>query len=271
MLLHRLLTAGVLIAILVPTIVWGSVPGVAVLVAIASSVALWELCMGLSALKSALNRWLTLAIGLAVVGGFYVCPIKDSLAVAALFPLLVLVVHLALYKVIENTVESASQMMLALGYVAVPLSHAILMRQLDVGVAWVLFVLVVICLGDTGAYFAGKYLGKHSLVPTVSPAKTVEGLGGVVVGSLVGMVAMKIVFPDLPALKPLLVVTLVLAAVGPLGDLLASAIKRRAGIKDFGSIIPGHGGIMDRADSLIPAFPVLYHLLVISGLATTAS
>jgi phosphatidate cytidylyltransferase len=176
-----------------------------------------------------------------------------------------LLIHLLLYDVIENTVESASQMVLALGYVVVPLCHAILMRRLDMGITLVLFTLIVVCLGDTGAYFTGKYLGKHSLAPKVSPSKTVEGLGGVLAGGLVGMVLMKTIAPYLPGYEVLLPLTLVLVVAGPVGDLIASALKRRLKIKDFGSAIRGHGGLMDRADSLIVAFPTGYYFLILTG------
>jgi phosphatidate cytidylyltransferase len=179
------------------------------------------------------------------------------------FPLIVLLVHLFLYEKIQQTVESASQMIFAVGYVIVPLSHAILIRRLDLGVPWIFFVMVVICLGDAGAYFVGRSYGKHRFSGKVSPSKTVEGLGGGVSGNLLGMVVSRLLFPELPAFEVLLVLTLLLALAGPLGDLSASAIKRRLAIKDFGSIMPGHGGVMDRADSLIFAFPTTYYFLLL--------
>jgi phosphatidate cytidylyltransferase len=81
------------------------------------------------------------------------------------------------------------------------------------------------------------------------------------------MLVMKIVFPSLPPLSVLIPVTLLLAVVGPLGDLVASALKRRLEIKDFGSLMRGHGGVLDRADALIPSFPTVYYFLILSGSA----
>jgi phosphatidate cytidylyltransferase len=158
-------------------------------------------------------------------------------------------------------------MIFVLAYVSIPLAHAILLRRLEFGIAWVFFVLVVICLGDAGAYFAGKYRGRHRFSANVSPSKTIEGLLGGVAGNFAGMLIIKLIFLDLAPWGTLARLTVLLAVAGPLGDLAASAIKRRLKIKDFGTIFPGHGGVLDRADSLIPAFPAAYYFLVLSGLA----
>jgi phosphatidate cytidylyltransferase len=265
MLLTRIITAAVAVAILVPVVVWGRVQGVAVLVAVFSGIAVWELARSLPGLKGFPRQQLTLLLGLAIVAAFYALPYKAVPAVLVWFPLLVVVLHLLLYNVIENTVESVGQMIFAPAYAVVPLCHAILLERLEDGTAWVFFVLVVVCLGDAGAYFTGKYRGKHRFSAKVSPSKTVEGLVGGVVGNFVGMLIMKLVQPDLPSLLVLSQLTLLLAVAGPFGDLCASAVKRRLAIKDFGTLLPGHGGVMDRADSLILAFPAAFHFLILSG------
>ncbi len=265
MLLTRVITAAVAIAVLVPVLIWGRVEGVAVLVALFSGVAVWELARNFPGLKGFPRQELTLALGLAIVAAFYVFPYKAVPAVLAWFPLVVIVLHLLLYNVIENTVESIGQMIFAPAYAAVPLGHAILLARLETGVSWVFFVLVVICLGDAGAYFAGKYTGKHRFSAKVSPSKTIEGLAGGVAGNFVGMLLMKLINPDLQSFRVLIEITVLLAIAGPVGDLCASAIKRRLAIKDFGALLPGHGGVMDRADSLILAFPTAFHFLILSG------
>lgn len=267
MLRDRIIAAGVLIALIVPLLIWGGVEGVTLLVALAVCVGLLELCAALPGLRPTLVRVLTVATGLALVGAFYFLAIPGLFAVVIFLPLFVLILHLIFYHSIENTVDSASHMILALAYVAIPLGHAILMRKFDHGVGWVFLVLFVVCLGDTGAYFAGKRFGKHRLVPTISPSKTVEGLAGVIAGGFVGMVIVKLADPGLAPLKTLVPLTVLLAFAGPVGDLIASALKRRLQVKDFGSLLPGHGGLMDRADSLIMAFPVGYHFLVLTEYA----
>jgi len=265
MLKARILSAAVAVAILVPALVYGQVEGVACLVAALAGIALWELVRALKGLAGNRRQGVALGLGLALVASFYAVPFRAVPALLAGFPLLVILLHLFLYDFIENTIESSSLMVFALAYAIVPLSHAILLAKLDFGIAWVFFVLAVICLGDAGAYFAGKNYGKHHISRRVSPGKTLEGFLGGLAGNLAGMMALKLIVPGLPGWRGLFVLALILGVLGPLGDLCASAIKRRLEIKDFGAIMPGHGGILDRADSLIPAFPATYYFLVIGG------
>ncbi len=123
------------------------------------------------------------------------------------------------------------------------------------GAILVLLVMLVVWAADTGAYFAGKALGKTKLMPNVSPSKTIEGLAG---GLVMTMVVVTIVMYISPQQEPGLVVcvTLVVALASALGDLSESMFKRIADIKDSGNILPGHGGILDRVDSLTAAFPI---------------
>lgn len=265
MLRDRVITAAIIIAILVPLFLFGGVLGIAFVVAALGGAAVWELARCLPALRESPGKQLTLALGFGIIAAFYLFPYGTLLAVLAWYPLLVILIHLILFHKIERTLESASEMIFVLAYIIVPLSHAILVRRLEPGIAWIFFVMVVVCFGDVGAYFGGRYLGKNRFSKTISPSKTVEGLGGGLVGSLLGMLGVKMVFPGLPSIWYLLVLTLILAVAGPVGDLTASMIKRRLGIKDFGSIMPGHGGVLDRADSLIPAFPVTFYFLILIG------
>jgi phosphatidate cytidylyltransferase len=266
MLLARVITAAAIIVVIVPVLILGKLEGTVALVAVFCAAAMWELSGNLEAIKKTLARALTLVVGFAVIAGFYFLPPRAALAVVVGCPLVVLLLHLFLYNVIENTVESVIQMIFVLAYAVIPLSHAILLGRLDLGIVWIFFVLTVVSLGDAGAYFTGKYLGRHRFSKNVSPNKTIEGLLGGVAGNLVGMFALKALVPDLCPLRVLVPLTLVLAVVAPLGDLCASALKRRMQIKDFGSLLPGHGGVMDRADALIFAFPATYHFLLVAGL-----
>ncbi|RRJ85105.1 phosphatidate cytidylyltransferase [Aestuariirhabdus litorea] len=133
--------------------------------------------------------------------------------------------------------------------------------------SWILimFLLFLVWGADVGAYFAGKYLGRHKLAPKVSPKKTWEGvLGGIVTVVLVALVAQ----PYLPfkELGPLLGVTVFVALVSVLGDLAESMFKRERGIKDSSQLLPGHGGILDRIDSLTAAIPLFaLALMVMAG------
>jgi phosphatidate cytidylyltransferase len=122
----------------------------------------------------------------------------------------------------------------------------------------VLFVLVVMWLGDTGAYFAGRFLGKHKLYEAVSPKKTWEGAFGGLAGSLVAAIVMKLVRMDHVAWVDVILLALPGAALGQMGDLVESLFKRSTGVKDSGAIWPGHGGILDRIDAVLFFAPYVY-------------
>ena len=119
------------------------------------------------------------------------------------------------------------------------------------GLAWSLFAIVVLWLSDTGAYLVGRAVGRTPLIPAISPKKTVEGLaGGLVVAVLAGLLANSLFGLDLPLWAALMAAALI-AVAGVFGDLAESLLKRQAGVKDSGALIPGHGGILDRIDALL--------------------
>lgn len=125
------------------------------------------------------------------------------------------------------------------------------LHRLPHGGAWVLLAMWIAWASDTGAYFAGRYFGARPLAPRVSPKKTVEGALGGLAGSLTGALAAHFGFmPDLP-LPDALVLGLVAGALGQMGDLVESLVKRGAKVKDSGAILPGHGGLLDRVDALM--------------------
>ena len=104
---------------------------------------------------------------------------------------------------------------------------------------------------DTAAYFTGRFLGRHKLYPAISPSKTVEGAVGGLFGGLAAAIACRATFFPALTLRDCLMVAVPGAVIGPIGDLLESMIKRSAGVKDSGRMLPGHGGILDRVDALL--------------------
>lgn len=126
----------------------------------------------------------------------------------------------------------------------------------------VLMILLLAWIGDTGAYFAGRFLGKHKLYPEVSPKKTWEGAVGGLAGSLAAVAAMKVL--RLESLSWLDVVLLAVpgGVLGQLGDLVESLIKRSVGVKDSGALLPGHGGMLDRIDAVLFIAPYVYLYLL---------
>lgn len=141
------------------------------------------------------------------------------------------------------------------------------LRLFPHGFAWVVCALVITWGNDTSAYFAGRFLGKHKLYPTVSPNKTWEGFVGGMCGSIVGLFIMRaFFFPALPVSGCLLVGALG-GVMGPLGDLCESVLKRAYQVKDSGTLLPGHGGMLDRIDALIFNAPLVLLYAVTLGRA----
>jgi phosphatidate cytidylyltransferase len=162
-------------------------------------------------------------------------------------------------------------------YIGWLLSHFILLRGLRTplsssiftplgiqpGAAWVYMVLAITFIQDTAAYFVGRSMGRHKMAPLLSPKKTWEGAAGGLVGSVTtSLVCIPLLGLPL-TLGAGIVIGLVGGVVGPLGDLAESLIKRQVGLKDAGSIIPGHGGVLDRADSLLFTVPTLFYLITL--------
>lgn len=125
------------------------------------------------------------------------------------------------------------------------------------GHRWLLTALAIVWAADTGAYFAGRTFGKRKLAPLVSPNKTIEGLiGGVIAGIAVGVVFSLLSGAQSAQLPAVALVALVAVLFSVVGDLFESLLKRHAGVKDSGDLIPGHGGILDRVDGVLAALPV---------------
>jgi phosphatidate cytidylyltransferase len=142
----------------------------------------------------------------------------------------------------------------------------VLLAKLPEGVALVLLVLVIVWAADVGAYFAGRRLGRHKLAPDVSPGKTWEGVGGgLVAAGLAALAGGAVLDGPLPSPAALFALGAGLAAISVIGDLTVSMYKRNVGLKDSGRLIPGHGGALDRVDSITAAVPLYVLLLLLSG------
>ena len=153
-------------------------------------------------------------------------------------------------------------------YACVPFSFVYLTRELENGIylVWLIFISSWIC--DTCAYFVGVTLGKHKMAPVLSPKKSIEGaIGGIVGSMLVGALFAGIfllpVTGEVSVLWLVAMISGVGAVISQVGDLAASAIKRNHEIKDYGKLIPGHGGVMDRFDSVLFTAPIIYYLSVL--------
>jgi phosphatidate cytidylyltransferase len=162
----------------------------------------------------------------------------------------------------DNMIASVGATLLGVMYVAFLGGHLVAVRmgfEQTRAADLLSFFFLVIMGSDTGAYYTGRALGRHKLAPAVSPGKTWEGaVGGMVASLLMAVLAHYWFFPELP-LKWALPLAAAMNVLGVLGDLTESALKRGAGAKDAAQILPGHGGLLDRLDSLLFNAPVLYY------------
>jgi phosphatidate cytidylyltransferase len=158
----------------------------------------------------------------------------------------------------ETAWHSVAKSLLGVGLLASTwLSLVVLHSRPDQGPHWVLYVLVLVWLADSSAFFAGKQFGRNKLAPTVSPGKTWEGVFGALLAcSLFAVGYARYIDLQGSALTSFVLVCLVTVLFSIAGDLLESVLKRQQGVKDSGALIPGHGGILDRIDSLLAAVPI---------------
>jgi phosphatidate cytidylyltransferase len=169
---------------------------------------------------------------------------------------------LPLFKNDTQAPHWVGKQVLGLVYIPVFLSFLVLIRSGESGAQWIFWILCIVAAGDTGAFYSGTYLGRHKLCPWVSPKKTIEGsMGGLVANILIALLFKMILLPSLATL-PCIAFAVVIGIAGQVGDLFASEFKRSAGIKDSGTLLPGHGGFLDRLDALLFASPLAYLLKI---------
>ena len=163
-------------------------------------------------------------------------------------------------KPLEDSLPSSAIAVLATTYVGM-LGGSLIRLRGDfppVGAKLIFFLLLVVWLGDSGAYYVGKSLGKHKLSPRISPKKTIEGLaGGIATSIIAAVVAHFTFFKEFPLVHAI-IAGVILSFCGVIGDLAESMWKRSADVKDSGTLIPGHGGFLDRFDSIFFTAPILY-------------
>jgi len=163
---------------------------------------------------------------------------------------------------LSSTISSMGIMFFGIFYVGFLLSHVSLIRNLADGKQWVLFLIATVWAADISAFLSGSLFGRHKLWPKISPNKTYEGLAGAIVGSVIVALPFAILF--LPKLEKGLCIFLAigLGFLGQVGDFTESMLKRSAHVKDSGSLIPGHGGMLDRLDSFLFSAPFLHYSLL---------
>jgi len=164
---------------------------------------------------------------------------------------------------LAEVLPRASAMLLGVVYIFGPWKCAILLR--DMSPSWLLFALAINWAGDISAYYVGKNVGMHKLAPRVSPGKSWEGaIASVAASVLFGLLYLRAFPHPMPVLE-VIALSVVANLAGQLGDLAESALKRGAGVKDSGTLLPGHGGLLDRVDSALFTLPAVYMCLRLIG------
>lgn len=169
------------------------------------------------------------------------------------------------YTHFDNTYEYFSRMVFGVVYVGLLASFLVYLRYLPQGGSWLVVLSAITAGSDSGAYYFGSSFGRRKLCPNISPKKTVEGaFGGLLCGIIASVICAGLLLDHVNWLF-IITAAILLTGVGILGDLTESIIKRGTGTKDSGRLLAGHGGILDRIDSLLLASPVLYYLLLFFG------
>lgn len=199
-----------------------------------------------------------LGVALMGVGAVQVGPLAIGGWAAAIAVLTILFFSLATRR---HPMENAAVTITGMAWVGL-LSFAILIEKSPQPVAYILFLVLLIAFNDMGAYFVGRSFGKRPLAPSVSPQKTAEGLFGGLIASMV-IASILTTFPawETIGIARGLALAGVIGIFSPLGDLIESMMKRSIGVKDMGSVLPGHGGMLDRVDSFLLAVPAAYLLM----------
>ena len=253
----RIATAAVGLPLLF-LVIWAGGNWVAGVASLAALIALYELLSllrrsGWRPLRREGTIWGAGMVGAAALGGI---PVLLALGAGA-------GASLAAALVLRRSAQFVGDWLFtALGvvYVGLPLASLVLLRDGDAGFEWLLLAFAATFATDTGAYAVGRAVGRHKMAPGISPGKTWEGaVGGLAlgIGATVGMVAL---IDDLPTVYwAAIALGLGVGVISQVGDLLESKLKRMARAKDSGALIPGHGGLLDRLDSLVLVFPLVYY------------
>lgn len=269
--MKRILTAVILIPLILALILWGPLWLQMLAAGAIAELALYEYLAIADASGTRSPRWLVLLCCAVLFAVAYWIPLF-LLPAIGIFALVLLAVC-SLRSPLDQVLSDAALGFFGLMYVAFPLVLAPLLTTQESGTAQLLFLLVVVWAGDITALYVGSLWGRHKMAPILSPKKTWEGAAGSMLGSIaagLGLVACGSILyrrgiAHLLYAQPWwywVGMAILLNIAAQIGDLLESAIKRGAGLKNSGSLLPGHGGILDRIDALLLALPVLWYALL---------
>ncbi len=231
----------------------------ALVASLIASVALWEFLLMGEKKGYPIHRALSVLLLLFLLAGFVSQRVSVEVGVFAVL-LVIPASYVFARSDLEGALPASAVSVLCILYVGM-LSGALIRLRIDFpfhGPHLIFFLLTIVWSGDAGAYYVGRRFGRRKLMPRVSPKKTVEGaIGGILTSLIASIVVHFTYFPEFPLVHAATAAVL-LSSMGIVGDLAESAWKRSAAVKDSGALIPGHGGFLDRMDSIIFTAPILY-------------
>ena len=255
----RLASAAVLAPLLILIILWDRPEPIALVVHVAVAIGLAELYAITLRDDPVWMRAIGILLGVALSATLVWCPRPDALFGAfTIATLAVTVMHLCRFGELASVSARIGNMLAGLLYIPVLLTPLALLKRFPEGSDWLFLTLTLTFFSDTGAYAAGRLFGKHKLYPAISPGKTIEGsFGGLAFAFGAAALARLWYMPQL-GWRDAALISIPGGALAQAGDLVESMIKRGAGVKDSGKIIPGHGGLLDRIDALLFSTPYVY-------------
>ena len=260
----RVLTAIVMVAVMLPFFVFSDTVMFPLLMALLASIGIYEMqgCIGSKKQLIPVALSVLTGAGMPLLARYYKGEGFFGYVFLIAFALIALTFVISVFSGDEFTVEKAALSSSTAVYIAFGFTSLVLLRDLQFGVYIFLIPFVISWMTDTFAYFSGMLFGKHKLIPSVSPKKTVEGaIGGTVCAValtlLYGFIAGKISGAE-PQYLSIAIIATIVSVLSQCGDLVMSLIKRKFGIKDYGKLFPGHGGVLDRFDSIIITSPFIY-------------
>lgn len=255
---QRLITAGIALPLLLLLIVKGSYLLFTAFIALAAFIGLMEYCRMTLPARAVAGIVVPLAGSLLPFLFYLRSAALTAFAIAFCF-LAISIYTLFSFKEIQRAASEAALLFFGVIYLPYLLGYLVLLRNHPLGIKWILLIIFIVMSGDSAAYFIGTRYGKNRLYPEVSPKKSIEGAIGGLAGSLLGAMAAKLLFfAEISAVDALLA-ALLIGTLGQIGDLFESLLKRSCNVKDSGTIFPGHGGILDRLDSILFAAPAAYY------------
>ena len=261
----RIITGVVAAALFIPFVVYGKLPFTR-LVYVIAAVGIYEILRMKKIVIYSVPGILSLfATFVMLMPNAWEQQVIEWTTYSKLELLFITAILLLIYSVLvknQFTFDDVAFVILSTIYVGIGFYYLIATR--DAGLAYIIFALLVVWTTDSGAYFTGRRFGKNKLWPEISPNKTIEGFVGGIVIAVVAVIIMQLISPFDVSWGVLILIAIVSSIFGQMGDLVESAIKRHYDVKDSGNILPGHGGILDRFDSLLFVLPLLNLLHFVS-------